>query len=127
MSDKYFLKWEFYLRVDWVVRNKQYNYGTVLIVIETYKYMVYVQIFVTINCSVIRADCIIRSLINKKWFTKSGLTNLVCLKPHICCLNTRLKYQKDWNGNREKLNLECVSQVKVCQTNWTELLWYKIL
>ena len=33
----------------WAVRNKRFNCGTVLTVIKTYKYIVYVKIFVTVN------------------------------------------------------------------------------
>lgn len=35
---------------DWAVRNKQFNCGAVLKVIKTYRYKVYIEIFVTVNC-----------------------------------------------------------------------------
>lgn len=35
---------------NWAVRNKQFNCGAVLTVIKTYRYMIYVDIFVTVNC-----------------------------------------------------------------------------
>ena len=39
---------------DRTVRNKQFNCGPVLTVIKTYRYIVYVKIFVTVNCGIVR-------------------------------------------------------------------------
>ena len=47
-----YFKWRLRLRMVnavWVVRDKRFNCGTVLIVIKMYKYIIYVEIFVTVN------------------------------------------------------------------------------
>ena len=42
---------------DWAVRDKQFNCGAVLTVIKTYRYMIYVEIFVTVKCGAVRDKC----------------------------------------------------------------------
>ena len=41
----------------WVVWDKRFNCGAVLTFIKTYKYMIYVEIFVTVNCGAMRDGC----------------------------------------------------------------------
>ena len=42
---------------DWAVMDNRFDCGAVLIVIKTYKYMVYVEIFVTVDCGAVRDGC----------------------------------------------------------------------
>ena len=39
---------------DLAVRDKRFNCGAVFTVIKTYRYMVYVKIFVSVNCGAVR-------------------------------------------------------------------------
>ena len=55
------------------MRDKRFDCGAVLTVIKTYRYMVYVEIFVTVDCGTVRDGC---------YHSKSKLvlSSVFCLK-----------------------------------------------